>query len=72
MSRTQSLLNLFNDLNNDYQCILISYAYDLLQEQERERNKNQTITKGSRIFEQLERLNKLKVIGCKSEKLDSQ
>lgn len=62
MSRENSIIKIFIELENEYQCILLSNAYDLLKEQECAKTKAEKIKKGSKLFEILEKLENIKVV----------
>ena len=62
MSRENSLIKVFNELEDENQYILLANAYDLLQQQEQAKDRTEKITKGVTLLAALERLEKLKVI----------
>lgn len=62
MSRENSLIKIFNELEDENQYILLADAYDLLQQQAQAKDRTEKITKGVTLLAALERLEKLKVI----------
>lgn len=62
MSRENSLIKVFNELEDENQYILLADAYDLLQQQAQAKDRTEKITKGVTLLAALERLEKLKVI----------
>ena len=62
MSRENSLIKMFNELEDENQYILLANAYDLLKQQEQAKDRSEKVTKGVTLLAALERLEKLKVI----------
>lgn len=62
MSRENNMMKMFNELEDDNQCILLSNAYDLLRYQEQEKERSGQIAAGSKLFEMLERLENIRVV----------
>ena len=62
MSRENSLIKIFNELEDENQYILLADAYDLLQQQAQAKDRTEKITKGVTLLAALERIEKLKVI----------
>lgn len=62
MSREYNMMKMFNELEEENQYILLANAYDLLKQQEQERERSGKASRGSKLFEALERLENIKVI----------